>query len=141
MMRIRRWTCVFGAVVALLGLVSTAHAQSPFYRVHNLVSDGFVPADHVDPDLVNSWGIAFNPYEPGVVWVADNATSKSTLYDGNGVKAGLVVTIPGGKPTAITFSGASAAFLVSEGNPARFIFATENGTIDAWAPSAGTTAV
>ena len=26
---------------------------------HNLVSDGFVPADHVDPDFVNPWGIAF----------------------------------------------------------------------------------
>lgn len=26
---------------------------------HNLVSDGFVPADHLDPDLANPWGIAF----------------------------------------------------------------------------------
>jgi len=26
----------------------------------NLVSDGFVSAAHIDPNLVNPWGIAFN---------------------------------------------------------------------------------
>jgi uncharacterized protein (TIGR03118 family) len=150
MVGIRRWTIILSVVVvALFGASSIAFAQSfpfpqlfpSFYQVHNLVSDGFVPADHVDPDLVNPWGIAFNPYEPGFVWVADNATNKSTLYDGNGNKAGLVVTIPGGKPTGIVFSGASSAFQVTPGNAARFIFATENGTIDAWAPATGMTAV
>jgi uncharacterized protein (TIGR03118 family) len=158
-MSLRR-TLVIGLTLTLLlapGLVSGQSSPFPFssfpfsflfsfsrsflYHVHNLVSDGSVPADHVDPDLVNPWGIAFNPFEPGFVWVADNETGKSTLYDGNGVKQGLVVTIQGGKPTGIVFSGASAAFVVS-GSPARFIFATENGTIDAWAPPAtGSTAV
>ena len=42
-----------------------------FYSVHNLVSDGSVKADHPDTDLVNPWGVAFNPN--GFVWVADNA--------------------------------------------------------------------
>lgn len=142
MVQIRRWAIFLGVVVvALLGASSLSSAQSFsfLYRVHNLVSDGFVPADHTDPDLVNPWGIAFNPYEPGFVWVADNATNKSTLYDGDGNKAGLIVAIPGGKPTGIVFSGAMGAFPVTSGNAARFIFATENGTIDAWA--GGTTAV
>ena len=38
---------------------------------------------NVDPLLVNSWGIAFNPQ--GFVWVANAGTSTSTLYDGHGV--------------------------------------------------------
>ena len=91
-----------------LALVSVVHAQP--YRVTSLVSDGSVPAAHTDPALVNSWGIAFNP--AGVVWVADNATGLSTLYDGHGVPQSLIVSIPSvpgstepGAPTGIVFSG------------------------------------
>jgi hypothetical protein len=47
---------------------------------------------HVDANLVNAWGIAFNPQ--GFVWVANAETSTSTLYDGNGVPQSLVVTFP-----------------------------------------------
>lgn len=111
------------------------------YAVHNLVSDGFVKADHLDTDLVNAWGVAFNPN--GFVWVADNHTGLSTLYDGFGVKNSLIVTIPPapgnpppGVPTGIVFSS-GADFVLTRGTlsgPSRFIFATEDGTIVAWAP-------
>src|SRR5690349_13618943 len=62
---------------------------------------------HIDAHLVNAWGIAFNPQ--GFVWVANNATSTSTLYDGNGVPQSLIVAIPAGtagpaKPTGIVFN-------------------------------------
>ena len=60
----------------------------------NLVSDGAVTAAHTDVDLKNPWGVSFTPSGP--FWVSDNATSKSTLYDANGVKQSLIVTIPGG---------------------------------------------
>jgi len=69
-----------------------ARSRGGSYSVRNLVSDGFVTADHTDPDLVNPWGIVFNPNGP--VWVADNGTGLSTLYDGFGVKQALVVRIP-----------------------------------------------
>jgi uncharacterized protein (TIGR03118 family) len=62
----------------------------------------------------------------------------STLYDGNGIPQSLVVTIPGGKPTGIVYSGSNTDFIVSangKSGPARFLFATENGTIAAWAPA------
>ena len=68
-------------------------------------------AEQLDPDLRNPWGVAFNPN--GFVWVVDNHTAKSTLYDGNGIKQALVVTIPSangtdpGSPTGITFNGTS----------------------------------
>jgi uncharacterized protein (TIGR03118 family) len=104
----------------------------------NLASDGFVTAKHTDPNLVNSWGLAFNPF--GLAWVADADGHVSTLYDGDGNPNALVVQIPtptdptGGSPTGIVFNG-SGFFLVAPNQPARFIFATEEGVIAAWAPA------
>ena len=126
-------------LVLVLLMAPAVQAVDRSYRVHNLVSDGFVPADHTDPNLVNGWGIAFNPF--GFVWVADNGTGKSTLYDGNGVPQSLVVTIPGGRPTGIVYNG-SSDFVVRRGaasGPGRFLFATENGTIAGWAPNVDST--
>lgn len=134
------------ALILVQGDGLQAQQPSGFYSVRNLVSDGFVAAAHTDPDLVNPWGIVFNPN--GFVWVADNETGASTLYDGNGVKQSLVVTIPtapGGdppaSPTGIVFSSGSD-FVVRSGTlagPSRFIFATEDGTISGWAPNVDAT--
>lgn len=112
------------------------------YANHVLVSDGSVPADFTDPNLVNGWGIVFGPTTP--VWVSDNGTGKSTLYDGTGKPVPLVVTIPGlmgqwGNPTGIVFSGGTD-FVITGTNPAgtkvtaaaRFIFSTEAGLIVGW---------
>lgn len=118
--------------------------QENRYRVTALVSDVPGAAAHTDPHLVNAWGVAFNP--AGFVWVADADGGVSTLYDGNGVPSPqptpLVVAIPSptageaGHATGIVFSGGSD-FVVTAGGvsaPARFMFATEDGTIAAWAP-------
>ena len=119
------------------------------YLQHNLVSDLAGVADHQDLNLKNAWGLFFNPNGPA--WVADNATGVSTLYDGNGngfpTGSPLVVTIPSvdgsglGVPTGLTFNS-STDFAISAGPPpvpAKFIFATEDGVIAAWA--SGTAAV
>ena len=115
------------------------------YDQHDLVSSGSVPADHPDANLLNAWGLAFNPF--GVAWVANNHSGTSTLYDGDGNPQSLIVTIPtpgaaiGGSPTGIVFN-ASNAFTVTAGSasgPARFLFATEDGIIAAWAPAADAT--
>lgn len=136
---------VLGPIVLGLAFATApaAYAERNFYQQHNLVSDGFVPADHFDAKLVNGWGVAFNPFGP--IWVADNNSGVSTIYDGLGIAAPLVVNIPspgnsagGGTPTGIVFN-ASAGFEVSQGNPARFIFATEDGLIAAWSPTADAT--
>jgi uncharacterized protein (TIGR03118 family) len=128
--------------ILMLLIVPSLHAGGKFYQQRNLVSDGSVTAEHTDADLVNPWGIAFNPN--GFVWVADNGTGVSTLYDGNGIPQSLIVTIPTppgssdpGKPTGIVFNG-SSDFVISKGGvsgPSPLIFATENGTIAAWAPN------
>jgi uncharacterized protein (TIGR03118 family) len=137
---------VASVVTALaLGLALPSHAASSNrYTVHNLVTDpgSGISAQHQDPNLKNGWGVAFNP--TGFAWVADNHTGKSTLYDGSGNVNPLVVTIPSangsdlGSPTGIVFSGSNTDFIVNAGGksgPARFIFASEDGVISAWAPT------
>jgi uncharacterized protein (TIGR03118 family) len=70
-------------------------------------------------------------------WVADNGTDKSTLYNADGTKRSLVVSIVNGAPTGTVFNGGSG-FVVSLGaksGPAAFIFASESGTISGWNPN------
>jgi len=115
-------------------------AAAGLYTQRNLVSDGTIAADHTDPNLVNGWGVAFNP--TAYVWVSAADGMVSTLYDGDGNPQSLVVQIPspgsstGGNPTGIVYNG-SAGFLVDPANPqtpSRFIFATEQGVIAGWSP-------
>src|SRR5262245_45335953 len=116
---------VAAALALLVAEVNPALADDPAYQVRNLVSDVPGAAEHLDPNLVNGWGVAFNPF--GFVWVADGGTGVSTLYDGNGNPQSLVVSIPRGKPTGIVFNG-SRDFVVTKGTlsgPAAFIFSTE----------------
>ena len=111
---------------------------SQFYAQHNLVSDGFVPADHPDPNLVNAWGLVSGPTTPW--WIADNGSGKSTLYNVATGAIPAVFTVPGaggaqGNPTGLVFNGGTG-FVVNNGvgspGPARFIFASEDGTISAF---------
>src|SRR5207244_1110467 len=121
---------------ATLALAFAAPARAQFYAQHNLVSDGAVPADLIDPDLVNAWGLISSPTSPW--WVVDNGTAKATVYNGNtGAKAPLIVAVPGA-PTGIVFNGGTG-FVMPSGAPARFIFASEDGTISAW--TGGTQAI
>ena len=131
---------LFLAAVALV-LVTPAVARPPApnsYVVHNLVSDGSIAADHMDANLVNAWGIARSATSPW--WVADNGTDRSTLYNGSGTPQSLVVSVPGA-PTGTVFNG-GASFVVTKGaasGPARFLFASEDGTISGWNPAVAPT--
>jgi uncharacterized protein (TIGR03118 family) len=133
-----------GCFAALIALASAAPAQSApmptYFDQHNLVSDGSVTAAHTDPNLVNGWGVAFNPTGPA--WVADNHTGLSTLYDGNGTVQPLVVQIPGangapGAPTGTVFNGSRQFAVTANGvtAAAAFLFAGEDGIISGWAPT------
>jgi uncharacterized protein (TIGR03118 family) len=120
------------AIGLLTGFAPPAAKQNS-YAVHNLVSDGTIPADHTDSNLVNAWGLVASATSPW--WVADNETAVSTLYNGAGVPQSLVVSVPGA-PTGIVFNG-GPSFVVSSGGssgPARFLFASEDGTISGWNP-------
>src|ERR1700719_1890903 len=119
--------------LAFTMLSSAALAQ---YQLVNLVSNQFAAARHDDPLIVNAWGLVFFPGGP--FWVSDNGSGWSTLYNAQGNKKSLLVSIPSasgagpGSPTGIVFNG-SGEFQVG-GWTAFFLFATSDGTIQGWAP-------
>lgn len=121
--------CVFAA--------SACFGQDGYLQT-NLVSNMPGVAANTDPNLQNAWGIASSATSP--FWVSDNGAGVSTLYNSSGTPQSLVVTVPaagsasGGTPTGVVFNPTSD-FETFTGTPARFIFATEDGTISGWAPS------
>jgi len=99
MRRSRKRLAVFVACVLATAACGDDHRGSTStsrYATRVLVSDGAVPADHVDANLKNPWGIVFNPTGP--VWVANNGTQTSTLYDGTGTAAPDGFDAPGREP-------------------------------------------
>jgi len=152
----RRWWAV-GLGVTLLAACgggggdsgSMSGGMGTSYVATSLVSDFSASSNpynsaNVDPNLVNAWGVAFNPN--GFVWVANAGTSTSTLYDGNGMPQSLVVSIPAGtagaaSPTGIVYN-ATSDFVVSQGGASGasiFIFVGEAGTVSGWSPGVNPT--
>jgi uncharacterized protein (TIGR03118 family) len=127
-------------VAAVLALSALGLAQA--YQQINLVSDiqGLAPKNPPDAQLLNPWGLISSPTSPW--WVSDNNAGVSTLYNGDGVKQGLVVNIPSpvsgaaGTPTGVVFTGAAGFTFHAKGTTAGsvFTFVTEDGTIVAWGP-------
>jgi conserved hypothetical protein TIGR03118 len=124
-------------------------ARAATYSSTNLQSDIPGLATHVDPNLVNPWGMVTNS-SGSVIWVSDNGTGVSTLYNQAGTPVGgpLVVTIPtsarnkdGGNPTGIVFNGTGFFKVTLNGNsqPGVFIFVSEDGSISGWNPTLDST--
>ena len=131
------------AAFAAAGVAGAGLAGSNSYVVQNLVSNGpSVAAAGKDGSLVNGWGLTAGPTTPW--WVSNNGSNSSTLYSGTGTKAALTVAVAGG-PTGTVFNGNASAFGVTQDGKtaaARFLWATEAGTILGWSPTvAATTAI
>ena len=133
-----RWLALACAAVVVGGVAAAADAreQANPYTVHALVSDGAtVSAPATDSNLVNSWGLVAGPTTPW--WSANNGTNTSTLYSGTGSKVALTVAVAGG-PTGTVFNGSATDFVISQNGKsgvARFLFATEAGTVVGWSPT------
>lgn len=85
-------TLVFGLLTALL-LFLPLWPASAQYVVNNLdANTSSLGAAHVDPNLVDGWGISFFPTSP--FWISDQNTSVATLYAADGSIVPLVVQIP-----------------------------------------------
>ncbi len=122
------------AVVALsaAALAVTAPAATDnVYTVTNLVSDQAGVAAHLDPYLVNAWGL--DARGPSPWWVANNGTGTSTIYGADGATRRPPVNVPG-KPTGLV-ANSTASFQLAPGDAAFFLFATEEGKIFGWNPS------
>jgi uncharacterized protein (TIGR03118 family) len=131
-------------IAAVLAFSTEGMAQA--YQQTNLVSDiqGLAqnpPNSQPDKQLVNPWGLVASSTSPW--WVSDNNAGVSTLYNGQGVKQGLVVNIPSpvngvaGTPTGVVFTGAAGFTFQAKGSKASavFTFVTEDGTVVAWGPA------
>jgi uncharacterized protein (TIGR03118 family) len=121
---------------------SAAAARMPgpsqFYAQHNIVSDVDGLADHTDSNVVNAWGLDSGPTSPW--WFSDNGTGETTLFNIANDAIQATFTVPGaggaqGNPTGLIFNGGTG-FIVNNGvgspSAARFIFASEDGTISAF---------
>jgi uncharacterized protein (TIGR03118 family) len=128
-------------------LVCLATPGSAQYTVTNLVSNQTaIGSNPADPDLVNAWGLTSLAASP--FWVSDNGTDNSTLYNSQGQKQALVVTIPTasgtgqGVPTGVIGNTTASSFVVSitqggvtKSGKAVFLFATQDGTISGRNPA------
>src|SRR5439155_24903351 len=123
-------------------ILTATSGRADTYSWTNFQSDIPGVAQHIDPNLVNPWGIAVSPN--GTIWVSDNGTGVSTLYHQDGTAASLIVTIPtaarnkeGGNPTGVVFNGTPFFKVTKNGNsaPAFFIFVSEDGSISGWNPT------
>jgi uncharacterized protein (TIGR03118 family) len=137
------------AIAVPSGAALAAGPADEFHQtnlISNLSNQG---AQVVDPNLQNSWGLAFTPTSP--LWVADNNSGVATLYNINAggttaSKVNLTVTLPGGRastgdgssPTGQVFNPTSGFVVTSKSGsgPGLFIFSAEAGQISAWNPTA-----
>jgi len=141
---------VLTMTVPMLSTSATAGDKTDGFLVTFLVSDlpQIAAKNPPDPNLVNPWGLTTSSTSP--FWVSDNNAGVATLYNTSGTKQGLTVSIPNpvdpcgavGTPTGtvfnITIVGTTGGFNIPPKTPtapARFLFATEDGTIVGWNPA------
>lgn len=114
-------------LASISGFAASGYAQTNSYKASAIVTSA------QDSRLINPWGLS-RPFSSRLQenewWVNDQVTGLSTLYDVNGTKVPLAVTIPpaGGSGTG---SPTGAAFNPTNDN---FAFATLDGTISVWNP-------
>jgi uncharacterized protein (TIGR03118 family) len=123
---------IIAAALASVGLAGASSAQaapSDQYVVRNLVSSSAaVPADRIDPNVKNPWGLVSSPTSPW--WPANNGTNTSTIIPATGAVNNTVVQVVGG-PTGIVWNGTAGAFPIT-GGQSSFIFNTMSGAISGW---------
>jgi len=125
-------------ILTIACCTALVYAAGPnVYIQHNLVSDVPGMADVTDPNLVNPWGISYGATGP--FWVSNQGKGNSTLYNGSGAITPVVAVVPPasgtqlGQPTGQVDNTSTGFVIPSVNKPGSFIFATEDGTISAWA--------
>jgi len=128
---------MIGVVPGLVAPRLAMAAPPNVYLQQNLVSNVAGQAAFTDPNLLDPWGVSLSTSSP--FWVSNHLSGTSTLYSGNGAITATVVTISPGKASTTALGrptgqvqNASNGFILQNGKKASFIFATEDGTIQAW---------
>jgi uncharacterized protein (TIGR03118 family) len=132
-----RFAIALGFILLSTAAVTAASLAPPpktEFKVIPLVSDQPGVAPNTDPNLVNPWGLSQAPGNP--LWVADNGTDLSTLYDpSSGAINPLVVGIKPGAPTGTVFVPPGTGWPISKNGASDdsiFLFDTESGAILGW---------
>jgi uncharacterized protein (TIGR03118 family) len=113
-----------------------AGPYSSTYSVTTLVSDSG-NAGRTDARLLDPWDIAFNG--GSAAWITNHGSSTSTVFDNHDLAAApLVIAVPP-QPTGVVFNSGNGFEVSQDGRRgvARFIVASEGGTLSGWAPSLG----
>jgi uncharacterized protein (TIGR03118 family) len=121
------------AAVLLPALPIVAPAQTSSFVQTNIVSDGAVPAQVTDPNMLNPWGIALGK----AFWIDGEKSGFALVDSATGVQQ-FKVTVPPvastatkGSPTGVVLNSDTTLFPIT-GGAATFIFATRDGSIAAW---------
>src|SRR6266487_2724556 len=140
--KLMKITSFYIKTALLLFAVATLTVPKAFgdtYSWTNFQSDIPGVAQHTDSNLVNPWGMAAST--GGTIWVSDNGTGVSTLYNQDGTAVPLVVKIPtaaenteGANPTGQVFNDTGFFQVTKNGTSASalFIFVSEDGSISGW---------
>jgi uncharacterized protein (TIGR03118 family) len=124
-----------------------------FLQTDLVSTDGSVMGTVRDPNLVNPWGMS-DTGGGSPIWISQNGVALTSLYSvvhnantgvdtvtPNAARAPVHVVTTAGVPLSPTgqvfnpFNGANGvatAFVLSNGKPATFMFATEQGSIAGW---------
>ncbi len=93
-------------------------------------------AIRINSNLHNAWGMAVS--DGGGIWVSAADGGVSYVYNDRGKQLIPPVTIPShikgspGNPTGQVYNRTTDFVISANGNPGKFIFASEDGTISAW---------
>jgi uncharacterized protein (TIGR03118 family) len=113
-----------------------------YYAATLLVSDQ-VGAAHLDTHLANPWDLTAGG--GSTVWLANNGSTSSIVFSAGDLSLpALAIGVPpgsaaGARSTGVAFNPTSSFEVTNAGRTgvARFIVASEGGTLSGWAPSLG----
>lgn len=125
-------------------LISSPKDFKNFVQVNLVANKTLYGASHIDATLVNGWGLDFPA--SGNIRVVAEGTARSNLYTLDGDIVPATINIPGGEKETISpgqptgnVCNSSPDFKLPDGNPAKLIYSSCNGTIIGW--NSGTEAI
>jgi uncharacterized protein (TIGR03118 family) len=140
-------TFAFTLAMVLLAVCLPGGAVAQ-YQVSNLVSNSG-NATHLDHQLVNPWGIAFDlggdGYPGGPFWINDEGSgfaTSETAFQGPGAPRLVIPAAKGngtGSPTGVVLNSTQEFHV--RGTYSIYLVATLDGAIDAWVPKINYNAV
>ena len=140
--RFSRASVLIFAPGVVVGILVSCSAPGQ-YQLTRLTANAIGQAEHLDPNLVNGWGLTL--VANGPIFITDTGTGLATSYNGQGLPQKQIIAVPSAGGTGL---GTPAGIVLNNSNefeaggaPATFLFGTLDGTISGWSPANGNNAV